>query len=253
MSPSIWTQCAGSSRLRRFSFAAWRVVESQTITSTRKLVDSDEEQALLEELVEGAKPPVPQTLDLRGLHFLLFTPFRYPPLRHGSRFGTRFERGIWYGSRDLDTAFAEVAYYRLLFLEGSAADLGTLTVDLSAFQAAIRTRRGIDLTAAPFREHTARIASKTSYAASQKLGREMREAGVEAFVFVSARDPRRGDGVGLFEPAFARRKPTVPETWVCSAARGKVEFLKKDVFSARRLAFARGTFEVNGALPGPPP
>src|SRR5215831_5396257 len=131
MSRSIWTECAGSSRFRRLTLAAWRAVESQTLISTRKLVDSDDEQAILEELIESAKPPVREGAEFASLHFLLYTPFRYPPLPHGSRFGTRHERGIWYGSLALRTVFAEVAYYRLLFLEGIDGDLGSLTIDLS--------------------------------------------------------------------------------------------------------------------------
>ena len=58
--------------------------------ATRKLVDSLAEQELLEKLLEGAKPPAPGA----RVHYLLSTPFRYPPLPHGSRFGRATERGI---------------------------------------------------------------------------------------------------------------------------------------------------------------
>ena len=138
MSSSIWTRCAGSSELRTLHLSPWRVVEAQHQISTRKLVDSTEEHELLEELIDRVKPA-----DLTGsrLHYLLFTPFRYPPLPHGSRFGGRRERGIWYGSMDRPTAFAEVAYYRLLFLEGSRASLGTVETALTAFTARLRTPR----------------------------------------------------------------------------------------------------------------
>ena len=57
MSPDIWTRCAGASRVRPLHLTAWRAVEAQHQVSTRKLVDSLEEQALLEQLIEGAKPP----------------------------------------------------------------------------------------------------------------------------------------------------------------------------------------------------
>src|SRR3954468_13479640 len=144
MSSNIWTRCAGDSEIRPLRLAPWRVVEAQHQLSTRKLVDSAEEQMLLEDLIDQAKPP---SAAPRKMHYLLSTPFRYPPLRHGSRFGTRFERGIWYGSETLRTAFAEVAYYRLLFLEGTSAELGTITTQHTAFQVAARTPRGIDLTA----------------------------------------------------------------------------------------------------------
>ena len=251
MSRSIWTQCAGSSRTGALVLDAWRVVESQSVISTRKLVDSDAEQEVLEQLLEHAKPPLPREPAFRRLHFLLSTPFRYPPLPRGSRFGTRLERGIWYGSAALSTALAEVAYYRLVFLAGTAAELGTVAVELSAFRAAVHTRRGVDLTLPPFAAHRARISSKTTYAASQPLGRAMREAQVEAFLYVSARDPERRKNVGLFAPAFARRRPTVPSSWVCMATRDRVEISKKDVFRKQRHAFERSAFEVGGVLPTP--
>src|SRR3954469_15419524 len=132
MSPSIWTQCAGPSRAKRLSGRFRRVVEAQFRNSTRQLVDSDEEQRTLEVLLDArAKLPVPAGFE--GVHYLLSTPFRHPPLRNGSRFGTRRERGILYAARELPTAFAEVSYYRLLFLEGTAAKIAPLTVELTAF------------------------------------------------------------------------------------------------------------------------
>ena len=118
MSFSIWMRCAGDSELRTLRLSPWRVVEAQHQVSTRKLVDSTEEQILLEEMIDSVKPP---DITQGRLHYLLFTPFRYPPLPHGSRFGGRHEQGIWYGSTELRSAFAEVSYYRLLFIEGSKA------------------------------------------------------------------------------------------------------------------------------------
>src|SRR5437868_2543499 len=215
MSSSIWTRCAGDSEIRRLQSTAWRVVESQHHVSTRKLVDSNAEQALLEDLIESVKPPA---VAGSKLNYLLFTPFRYPPLAHGSRFGSRHERGIWYGSADRRTAFAEVAYYRLLFLEGSHAQLGTVTTALTAFTATIRTAKGIDLAASPFDAHKRAIASPTSYSSSQALGTSMRDAGVEAFRYPSARDAKGGINIGAFTPSvFGIAKPKSFETWYCAA------------------------------------
>jgi hypothetical protein len=253
MSRSIWTRCAAKFNFRALNLDAWRVVESQHITSTRKLVDSDAEQELLEQLVDRVKPPTPTGDKFARLHYLLFTPFRHPPLRHGSRFGTRNEPGIWYGSRDLETAFAEVAYYRLLFLEGTTADIEPLIVELSAFTAAVASKRAADLTRAPFSAHAKSLTSKTSYAATQPLGRDMRAAGVEAFLFSSARSSAHGVNVGLFVPAFAKKAPKKIETWICTADRKKVELTEKGFLAhrARRFTFRRSAFEVRGALPAP--
>jgi hypothetical protein len=250
MSSSIWTQCAGRTRVRGLAGEAWRVVEPQHLVSTRKLVDSDAEQEILEELLETTKPPLPRS----RLHFLLTTPFRYPPLRYGSRFGTRAERGIWYGSIAPRTAFAETAYYRLLFLEGTQAPLSPLLVELSAFRASFRSDHGVDLAALPFAEFRRRISSPVSYQESQRLGSGMREAGVQVFRYWSARDRQGGLNVGLFTPrAFASRKPGVPETWRCVVAREGVEMTKKDVFARASFRFARSEFEVEGRLPAPAP
>ena len=53
MSSSIWTRCAGDSELRALRLTPWRVIEAQHQLSTRKLVDSDEEQRVLEELLDA--------------------------------------------------------------------------------------------------------------------------------------------------------------------------------------------------------
>ena len=249
MSSNIWTGCAGSSELRRLATTAWRVVEAQHQIATRKLVESDAEQAVLEEILERHKPPLTEG---GRLHYLLATPFRYPPLRHGSRFGSRHERGIWYGSEALSAAFSEVAYYRLLFLEGTKAELGLVETELSAFTVRIRTGRGIDLTARPFRRWRSALTSKTSYAATQPLGRAMREAGVEAFRYESARDVRGGVNIGVFRAAaFAARKPSRFETWHCLATRSAVEMSKRDYFARRAHIFPCRDFLVRRKLPHP--
>src|SRR5688572_23367791 len=249
MSSSIWTRCAGDSELRPLHLSPWRVVEAQHQVSTRKLVDSAEEQALLEELIDRVKPP---DLTRGRLHYLLFTPFRYPPLAHGSRFGGRHERGIWYGSIDLRSAFAELAYYRLLFLEGSSASLGTVETALTAFTARVRTARGIDLAAPPFDAHRRAIVSPTSYSSSQALGAAMRAAGVEAFRYPSARDAKNGINVGVFVPsAFGNAKPKSLETWHCAASRERVDVTQGDYFKRERYSFPRKQFLVKEILPAP--
>lgn len=251
MSSSIWTRCAGSSEIRPLALTAHRAVEAQHQIATRKLVDSDAEQQVLEELIEGAKPaPRAPT----KLHYLLSTPFRYPPLRHGSRFGARHERGIWYGAERLEVVLAEVAYYRLLFLEGTRAELGTLSVELSSFRARVAAERGIDLLRPPFDVFEARISSPTDYRVSQALGRAMRDAGVELCRYRSARDPAGGSAVAVFSPsAFAERRPRAVVAWWCNATRRGVEFRRRDYFHPTGLRFRREDFLVGGALPAPAP
>lgn len=247
MSSSIWTQCAGASELRPLRLSPWRIVEAQHQVSTRKLVDTLAEQAILEDLIDRAKPPA--LPDVR-LHYLLSTPFRYPPLRHGSRFAARHERSLWYGSESLETAFAEVAYYRFVFLAGSRAELVPLSAQLTAFTVRLRTASGIDLTVRPFAVHAMAIASPIEYAETQALGGAMRASGVEAFRYPSAR--WRGVNVGIFTPAvFGTAKPRGFETWHGVAAHDRVEVVRHDFFERPSFVYPRTAFLVGGELPAP--
>lgn len=250
MSFNIWMQCAGASERRALRVTAWRVVEAQHQLSTRKLVDSAAEQELLEELIESVKP---RNVASDKVHFLLFTPFRYPPLRLGSRFGTRHERGIWYGSEVQRTAFAEVSYYRLLFLQGTHADFDALSTTLTAFTTLMQSAQAVDLASAPFNTYHDRISSPNSYTESQALGAAMREDGIELFRYSSARDSQGGCNVAAFSHlVFHRAKPRNFETWHCTATQDLVEFLRPSFVGKReRLAFTRSQFEVDGVLPSP--
>ena len=252
MAGEIWERCGGAVNVRRISGKAWRVVEGQHVISTRKLVDSREEQEILESLIEESKPPLADAPEFEGLHYLLSTPFRYPPLRHGSRFGTRNEPALWYGSTHLRTALAETAYYRLLFLEGTTADLEPLILDLTAFRAPYRTSHGVDLCRVPFDAHRATLAVPDRYDRTQRLGAAMRAAGVEAFRYPSAREAAGGVHVALFTPrAFASKLPQDPENWSAVLAREAVEFVKKDFIERRVLRFPREQFEIDGRFPAP--
>jgi hypothetical protein len=53
-----WFDAAGSITNR--SMAAWRGVEAQHVVSTMRLVDTVEEQDLLEQMLEGSKPDLPK-------------------------------------------------------------------------------------------------------------------------------------------------------------------------------------------------
>lgn len=249
MLSDIWTQCAGPSEIRPLLCSPWRVVESQHQVATRKLVDSIEEQELLEALIDRGKPPA---VAGSHLHYLLTTPFRYPPLRHGSRFGDRNMRGIWYGAETVATALAEVAYYRLLFLEGTSGDLGRLAVELSAFRVHARSLRGVDLVAPPFAFFRDVIASPSQYAAAQALGAAMRAGGVELCRYPSARDPGHGVSIAVFAAeVFGRRTPQKFQRWDCSASRERVEMARRDFTSRESVVFDRRLFLVNGELPAP--
>ncbi len=226
------------------------MVESQTRSSTRVLVDSLEDHALLEQMLEESKPAAKPGAE--RLHYLLWTPFRYPPLPHGSRFGTRSEGGLWYGSEGLVTAFAEFAYYQFYFLEGPVEPLGALRRRLSVFQAQLSTEYGVDLTHPPFLAFRASLSSPSHYAEAQALGAAMRADGVEACRFHSARDKTGGTNVVAFTPqAFSKRKPGPLQTWNCFATRTTVELTRDGLSGPTTHRYRRSEFLVDGALPRP--
>lgn len=229
------------------------MVEAQHHVSTRKLVDSAEEHDALEALLEESKPKLAPDTELDGLHYLLKTPFRYPPLRHGSRFGTRQQHGIWYGSIARRTVLAEVAFYRLLFLTHSEAEISFVATEHTMYSARIATERGIDLTRGDFLEHLDSLTDRRSYAATHAAGTAMRELGVEAFVTRSARDDEGGDNVGVFVPrAFRTRTPEAEmQVWQCTTTTREVSFRRRAFLEQDLVVFSRAQLDVDGEIRAP--
>ena len=116
-----------------------------------------------------------------------------------------------------------MAYYRFVFLEGTAADLGDVATEHTAFRFGIDARRGVDRTVPPFRTCEAQISSKTRYDASQRLGAQMRADGVQAALYVSARAAGRQINVAVLENVFAPRAPLEERGLHCTASRLRVE------------------------------
>jgi hypothetical protein len=78
----------------------------------------------------------------------------------------------------------------------------------------------------------------------------MRAAGVEAFEYLSPRDPAGGVNVALFGPAaLASTKPSALESWLAETSAERVRFLARDGTSLHEFPLA--TFLVDGRLPQP--
>jgi hypothetical protein len=246
----IWTQCAGKFKNNLKDLLPWRVIEGQHFTSTRKLVDSLEEQKILEEMIDSVKPKLDPQIE--KLHYLLSTPFRHPPLRNGSRFGTRLERSIFYASEEPETAFSETAYYRLFFLNAMEGDPGLVTLDHTLFQAKAHADHFVDLTQDPFIPFQSIISSPSSYETTQKLGLLMREHQIDAFLFRSARDPNHGNNIGIFNPTcFTLNKPTYYESWKSFSTKQKVELVRNDGVIHENFVFDRNCFLISDSFPEP--
>mgnify|MGYP001275827799 CR=1 FL=1 len=152
----------------------WRAVEAQHVVATMALVDTLEEQAQLERLIEESKPPLPA--GATGLHYLLFTPFRYPPPGSGSRFRRPGDPGVFYGAEAVRTACAEVGYWRWRFLRDSP---GLERIDpkpQTVFRAAVASP-AIDLRKPPYLRRRRQWTDPNDYQACQALAARVDAAG----------------------------------------------------------------------------
>lgn len=207
------------------------MVESQHIAATMKLVDTRDEQDLLESLLESSKPAPPEST--ANLDYLLATPFRYSPKRGGSRFRANTDPGVFYGAESVRTAGAELGYWRWKFLK-DAVDLERLEpVAHTAFGVAVDTSV-VDLQRPPFNAQAAIWQHPSDYAATQSFARIAREAGIGAIVYRSVRDPQPSWCLALLTPAgFATSKPHADrQTWYLAVLPNEVT-LRRDTESLR--------------------
>ncbi len=251
MTSDIWGACVGRNPPPYAALGGqlYRLVESQEQIATMGLVDTLAEQDRLEHLIDGSKPAY--HVDVEGLHYLLSTPFRYPPLKFGSRFGSRFEPSLFYGARAITTVLTESAYYRFVFWEGMVAPppSGGYQTQHTLFGAVFETVHGIRLHRPPFDDYQAALAHKNDYSATQPLGQTLREIGVLAIEYRSARDPLQGINVALYAPAvFTSPRPTLQEGYVCETTPSTVAFVSSE---KKMYSFDRNSFMVDGAIPCP--
>lgn len=210
----------------------WRAVEAQHQVSTNVLVDTLAEQALLEELLEESKPAAP------SLHWLLSTPFRYPPLAGGSRFRGPADPGVWYGADAVRTACAEVGYWRWRFLRASPALQRLPARAHTLFRVAV-SAPGLDLREPPFAAERARYTAADDYTATQAVARRARAAGVALLRYESVRDPEHGPAAVLFTPAaFAEPAPAELQTWLLEVQPGRTTWLYASALTRQAFEFS---------------
>ncbi|WP_448203615.1 RES family NAD+ phosphorylase [Azospirillum sp. sgz302134] len=250
MSSAIWTPAALSSEARPLAGTGWRLVEAQHKVSTLKLVDTLEEQDILERLIERTKPPVPE--DCRGLHYLLATPFRYDaPYPAGSRFRRAgMTPGVFYAAEAVGTAVAELTFYRLLFYaESPQTPWPANPAEYTAFGVPYGTDFGLDLTAPSLDTDAADWSHSTEYGPCQMLADVARKAGILAIRYASVRDPERGAALALLScTAFRAKAPELFQTWrIYLRATGAQALCE---FPGRRIEFDRSAFAADPRIAG---
>ena len=203
----------------------WRAVEAQHRVSTMALVDTLAEQALLEDLLEQSKPPL--TAPTRPLHWLLFTPFRYPPLPSGSRFRGPAEAGVFYGAETQQAACAELGYWRWRLLQDSPALDAIGPMQQTLFKTAV-AGSAIDLRQLPLSVRRDEWMHPSDYAACQALARQARAVQIQMIRYASVRDPDAAGCAAVLVPeAFAADGPSDSQTWTLAVFREQV-FWRKD-------------------------
>lgn len=214
MALPIWIRDALRSECGRVDRVFWRCVEAQHVVSTLQLVDTLEEQRLLEDILEETKPPVPP--ECTGLHYLYMTPFRYGLYPHGSRFRRAgHTHGVYYVSEEPATAIVETAFHLLLFYADSpGTPFPSQPSEHTAFDVPLVSDFSIDLTAQPFAGKADLWMHPSIYEPCQQLEEIARAEGIELIRYASVRDPDHRPNAALLTcAAFAAKAPSRNQTW----------------------------------------
>lgn len=226
----------------------WRVVETQEVAATRAITSSADEQQRLETLLDMSKPTAPTDCD--GLSYLLMTPFRYPPLPYGSRFGSTQERGIFYGASTLATAFAETSVYFWLFQSGPThrGAVETVVDQRTAFSVRLSSTKALDLARLSEIIPVDALSNPSSWEYSQTVGNHLRAIGAEFFWYPSAR-LAGGRNIAVISPkAFASPEPDQQMSWHIRFDSNTCWFGHP---SGESYEYQRHAFEQHGSIPHP--
>ena len=145
----------------------------------------------------------------------------------------------------VETALAEMAFYRLLFFaESPATPLPANAADYTAFSAAVETDGALDLTRPPLDRDASLWTHPTDYAACQSLADGARAAGLAAILYRSVRDPAGGTNMALLTAkAFAVPRPAERQTWRIRLSPLGVQALCDH--PPRRIGFSREDFRAD--------
>ena len=226
-----------------------RLVEQQGAPATRRTTDSLDEQAWLEDFLEASKPELPSAEECAVRHRLLLTTFRYRK-RHGSRFATRWERGMFYGSRSRFGCLLEGAYYELVFQNGPERPFPRSSAMRKVlFHVEVHTSRGLKLQNHGGKALQTRLRDPIDSSFCQGIGRQMREAGIEAFEYHSARSVEDVIQLGAISCCVFTGTPFDQVDVQLEANELEVSIRCLDDNTVHH--FRREQFEVNGELPQP--
>lgn len=224
-----------------FSGDVVRIVENQEEVATTRITSNLEEADLLEAMLEDSKPG---SLDFNR-DYLITTSFRYPPLRHGSRFGRRGEPSLMYASLELETCLRECAYYRFKFYFDMQVPPGKpIDSQHTVFWVSLHSLACVDLRTDAFINFQSELRSPVSYQFSHKIGTALRDVGANMLIVGSARGT--GSNAGVFTGEVIHGDPKGKQHWVSQTTVDQVVLRSNRglyPFPVRRFADSDGVFQ----------
>jgi hypothetical protein len=237
-----------SGGLINYTESVCRIVETQEYSATLSLVSNLDEQSVLEQILDDYKPPYAYGTENR--HYLISSPFRYPPLEYGSRFGSRLEPSYFYASETIECCLAEAAFYRFMLLEGTVVPCpNTITSKHDLFYVNVWSNAAVDLCNIEDSEIQNALQNPSSYQTTQHVGKYCREQSATLLRYYSARCNSGGSNVAVDNhTVIASQTPFNVTSYMCEldGKNGKVRFLAPRAFP---LTYQKSMFMVNGQFP----
>jgi hypothetical protein len=227
----------------------YRIVETQEYAATTSLVNNLDEQNLLEQMLDEVKPDYKK--NTQHLHYLISTPFRYPPLNYGSRFGSKLMPSYFYASEDVSTMLAECAYYRFILLDDLTVPYEkTVSSEHQSFLVNIASNAMADMTKIKTPEIIDLVTSPMNYQFTQALGKVLIESHhVNVIRFLSVRDKNQGVNIALTSPdCIQSKEPEHSKHWICQSNNHRISF---NAHSTEPVHFLLNEFLIDGVLPRP--
>ncbi|PKG99720.1 RES family NAD+ phosphorylase [Paraglaciecola sp. MB-3u-78] len=234
--------------LTSYANSICRMVETQEYAATTSLVDDLEEQAILEQILDDFKPNYAD--DTQDLHYLISTPFRYPPLKYGSRFGAITEPSYFYASEAVQTCLAEAAFYRFYLIDGTESPFPKMIQsEHSLFFVRVLSNSTLDLTQISDAKIQNQLTDPGSYSFTQQVGLQARKDCADLLRYFSARSQEQGINVAIDNHTIIQsEKPEDKVEYICQLD-PKTGILRFSEPRAFPIMFTREQFLVDGELP----
>jgi hypothetical protein len=226
---------ADAGGLTSYANSVCRMVETQEYAATTSLVDD-------------FKPRYAD--NTQDLHYLISTPFRYPPLKYGSRFAAITEPSYFYASETIQTCLSEAAFYRFYLIDGTETPFPKMIQsEHSLFFVQVMSSKTLDLTQISDLLIQKQLTDPISYSITQQVGQHARKNGADLLRYFSARSQEQGINLAIDNHTIIQsEKPEDKAGYICQLdpQSGILRFSQPRTFP---VTFTREQFLVDGHLP----